>query len=78
MSLKCKCLVQWSMVILLSGANLAVAGGDLRLVEAAKKKDKEAVGGLLKQHADVNAAEPDGMTALHWAASGSRERTLGH
>ena len=30
--------------------------------------DREAVRALLKQAADVNAAQGDGMTALHWAA----------
>ena len=29
---------------------------------------REAVRSLLKQGADVNAAQGDGMTALHWAA----------
>ena len=32
------------------------------------KGDKDAVRALLKQGADVNAAQGDGMTALHWAA----------
>jgi len=31
-------------------------------------KDREAVKALLKSGADVNAAQGDGMTALHWAA----------
>ena len=30
--------------------------------------NKDAVRTLLKQAADVNAAQGDGMTALHWAA----------
>ena len=30
--------------------------------------DSDAVKALLKQAADVNAAQGDGMTALHWAA----------
>src|SRR6185436_790385 len=30
--------------------------------------NKDAVRALLKQAADVNAAQGDGMTALHWAA----------
>ena len=30
--------------------------------------DKDAVRTLLKQGVDVNAAQGDGMTALHWAA----------
>ena len=38
------------------------------LVDAAKRGDKDAVKSLLQKKADVNAAEPDGTTALHWAA----------
>ena len=30
--------------------------------------NRDAVRALLKQAADVNAAQGDGMTALHWAA----------
>ena len=41
---------------------------DVRVANAAMKGDKEAVRSLLKQAADVNAAQGDGMTALHWAA----------
>jgi ankyrin repeat protein len=37
------------------------------LVDAAKKGDREAVRALLKSNASVNASEPDGTTALHWA-----------
>ncbi|GIS79111.1 MAG: hypothetical protein CM1200mP14_06770 [Gammaproteobacteria bacterium] len=32
------------------------------------KGDLETVRGLLRQGADVNGAQGDGMTALHWAA----------
>src|SRR5215475_9457228 len=42
--------------------------GDNRIAEAAMQGDKEAVRSLLKQAADVNATQGDGMTALHWAA----------
>ncbi|OFW00945.1 MAG: hypothetical protein A3G20_06125 [Acidobacteria bacterium RIFCSPLOWO2_12_FULL_59_11] len=49
-------------------AGLSAADGDLRLVDAAKNKDKEAVLSLLKQKVDVNAAQGDGATALVWAA----------
>ena len=48
-----------------------LAAADMRppLVDAAKKNDREAVRTLLKQPGiNVNAAEPDGTTALHWAA----------
>ncbi len=55
------------MVSLLSVATLA-AEGDLRLVEAAKNRDREAVRSLLQQQFDVNAPQGDGATALAWAA----------
>ncbi len=38
------------------------------VAEAAMAGDKAAVRALLKQGIDVNAAQGDGMTALHWAA----------
>lgn len=38
------------------------------LADAAEKSDRPALRTLLKQRADVNAAQVDGMTALHWAA----------
>jgi ankyrin repeat protein len=37
------------------------------LVDAAKRGDRAAATALLAQHADVNATEADGTTALHWA-----------
>ena len=38
------------------------------LVDAVKSGDKAAILALLDAHADVNAPEPDGTTALAWAA----------
>jgi ankyrin repeat protein len=38
------------------------------LLEAAKNADVAAVRALVGQRADVNAAEADGTTALHWAS----------
>ena len=38
------------------------------MADAAMKRDVAAVRALLKSGADVNAAQGDGMTALHWAA----------
>ncbi len=38
------------------------------LAEAAMEGDRDTVRTLLKGGADVNSAEGDGMTALHWAA----------
>ena len=38
------------------------------VADAAMDGNRDAVKALLKQAADVNAAQGDGMTALHWAA----------
>lgn len=59
-------VIDWGLLPLL--CQLAVA--DSRLPDAAEKSDRAAVRALLKQHADVNAVQADGMTALHWAAYG--------
>jgi ankyrin repeat protein len=40
---------------------------DVRLLEAVKRRDQKAFTALLKARADVNAAQPDGATALAWA-----------
>ena len=53
--------------MLLSVASLAAPVGDLELLEAVRKGDREAVRSLVQQRADVNAAQPDGSTALAWA-----------
>lgn len=49
------------------GGPLAVSAHS-PLADAAEKADRAALRTLLAQHADVNAAQADGMTALHWAA----------
>ncbi|HTL03066.1 MAG TPA: ankyrin repeat domain-containing protein [Vicinamibacterales bacterium] len=41
--------------------------GDLRLLDAVKRRDQKAFTTLLRAKADVNAAQPDGATALAWA-----------
>ena len=56
---------KWMLSLLVVSAGMAA---DLRLVEAAKGGGKAAVRSLLKQRVDVNAAQPDGATALSWAA----------
>src|SRR5436189_2938826 len=47
---------------------IAAASGPAVVADAAQAGDRDAVKTLLKQAADVNAAQGDGMTALHWAA----------
>jgi len=51
-------------VVLLSVTSLRA---DSRLADAAMAPDRETVRSLLKQKVDVNAPQPDGTTALHWA-----------
>jgi len=46
----------------------AAATGNAPLVDAVKRQDKTVTRTLLKQKADVNAPDAEGMTALHWAA----------
>ena len=52
---------------------LAVAGasgpGTSPVADAAERGDLEVVRTLLRDGADVNTAQSDGMTALHWAAT---------
>src|SRR5918911_862824 len=54
----------------LAGSMRAAApmGGGSAVVEAAMSGNRDAVKNLLKEGADVNTAQADGMTALHWAA----------
>jgi ankyrin repeat protein len=55
------------VAIALSGLTLS-ASTDRPLIQAVKNKDITTVRALLKQRVDVNAAEADGTTALHWAS----------
>jgi uncharacterized protein len=55
-------------VAVLTVGSVGAASGDLRLVEAARDGDEAAVRTLLEARTDVNEAQPDGVTALHWAA----------
>ena len=41
---------------------------DLRLVDAVRHGDRQAASTLVRARVDVNARQPDGATALHWAA----------
>ena len=53
------------------GALTAVLIGappDTRLVDAVRRGDANAVRRLIDQKIDVNITQPDGATALHWAA----------
>src|SRR6476619_6733230 len=52
----------------LSLSALLSAAPPATVADAAQLGNRDAVTALLKQAADVNAAQGDGMTALHWAA----------
>jgi len=61
--------VAWIGCLAVVASSLCLAApSDLRLIHAVKSQDVESVRVLLKQHVDVNAAQGDGTTALHWAA----------
>ena len=47
---------------------LIAAAPDTRLIDAVRRVDVNAVRRLIEQKIDVNAVQPDGATALHWAA----------
>lgn len=63
-----------SVAILLSVAVSAAA--PLTLLDAVKAGDAAAIRAALKQKPNVNAAEADGTTALHWAARANDMETV--
>ena len=61
--------IAWASILSgLCTVSLAATEADLQLVEAAKNQNWETVSTLLDQRVDVNTAQADGATALHWAA----------
>ena len=55
-------------VLALAGQGTAVAA-DAQLADAAERRQSDLVTTLLDQGVDVDAPQPDGATALHWAVS---------
>ena len=54
--------------LLLAVMSVTLGAAESLVADAAARGDRDAVKALLKNAADVNAAQGDGMTALHWAA----------
>jgi ankyrin repeat protein len=64
-------------VVIACGAVVATrAAAPSPVADAAQRGDTAAVAALLKDGADVNAAQGDGMTALHWTALNGDLKTL--
>jgi ankyrin repeat protein len=57
-------------------ARLSAASADSPVADAAMQGDTDGVRKLLRGGADVNAAQADGMTALHWTALGDDLETM--
>ena len=69
----------WASALVLLLALPAFGPRDSPVADAAMRGDVEAVKALIAEGADVNEAQGDGMTALHWAArnrDGGLVRTL--
>jgi uncharacterized protein len=58
----------FAAVVFLVAAGEVVLAGEAVLADAAERSDTAAIRASLADMADVNASQPDGMTALHWAA----------
>jgi ankyrin repeat protein len=55
-------------IAVLSVATPAWSNNGASVADAVKNRDANTVAALLKQQQDVNMPQPDGATALHWAA----------
>jgi uncharacterized protein len=62
-----KIITTCAAMVLTSVASVVAAGSDAPLADAAERMDRAAIRALLRRHANVNAPQVDGMTALHWA-----------
>jgi len=53
--------------LLLALTAASAAAADARLIDAIRSRDAAAISALIKQRAEINVAEGDGTTPLHWA-----------
>ncbi len=64
-------------LLMLALAGTAVAADTPALADAAEQRNRALIRTLLGAGADVNAAQVDGMTALHWAVYNDDAETAG-
>jgi ankyrin repeat protein len=69
-------LIAAALLVIAASPRLAAAAADAPVADAAMRGDTEQVRTLLRGGADVNAAQGDGMTALHWTALNGDLKTM--
>ena len=57
----------WLCVVVFGWTPLLAVGSPAPLADAVQRLDRDAIDGFLTRSIDVNGAQADGMTALHWA-----------
>jgi uncharacterized protein len=67
--------IRYAILLVMVPVAALGAGNNLSLIDAVKSGNREAARALLKQRADVNQRESDGMTALHWAVRANDAET---
>ena len=55
-------------VLVFFAAAASLGAAELRLIDAVKRRDHKMVNAIVAAKVDVNAPQPDGATALAWAA----------
>jgi ankyrin repeat protein len=60
-------LGRWMAIALVALASMGAGSSEPVAADAAKARDVATLRALLKQRVDINVAQPDGATALHWA-----------
>jgi ankyrin repeat protein len=76
MSSRTLALLRLVVSTVLLSSPLGAAAQTRSLVDAIRSRNHQAIHALLDQHANVNAREADGATALHWAVRGDDLETV--
>src|SRR5579862_7248363 len=65
-----------SGIVLLLLPVFGLAAGPVEIADALMRGDTGEARKLIQQHGDVNAAQPDGATPLHWAVYRSNQEMV--